>query len=620
MSNRESKKQNAIHQFIELEKQYVDDLILMQDLHCKGLQQSAETESPIISPLRMTKLINLAFASAVPVLQASTKLISALLILPCIETFISGIGETLLEWCREATSVRQAYVQFASNLPYAEQVIKDEIHKNVLFRNFLQKCQDDPRARRLDFSSFLQLPTRRLQRYAVHMAELLSVYDDSDSEKGLLVRAESQIRSILVECDFCVHQSTSRLELLDLDETIVSKDGKRTDLQLTDPSRQILLRCDLERRSDHNFEWLNVHIFLFDNYFVMTKTKKDRIRKYYISKRPIRLESFVLETIDESVLTKSNTGLLGTFTSSRLSTEQSPIEKLDRLSVPTATTIAPDDNTIYPFTITNLAGGDGNTITLFADSASKRKYLTDKILEAQKNLALASQKSEIYRGKIIARPIFGYHVALDAPSYQKYCPPVVQHSFLQRALLNTDNMAVEKIRLYSRITCLTRFKVISSSTEPTNLIAIGTYDGVWIASANSEATELGKLERVLKIHAVTQIDVLEDFGIFLVLADKSLIAYPLQFMIPHSSGAMEDLRPQKLSGKVDVDFFTIGRLTNRTVIIYKRRDPVGHSVFVALEPVIGQLASNRSRLGLGRRGLPNSSVNTMYACSFQSQY
>ena len=94
---------------------------------------------------------------------------------------------------------------------------------------------------------------------------------------------------------------------------------------------------------------------------------------------------------------------------------------------------------------------------------------------------------------------------------------------------------------------------------------------------------------------VTQCAMLEDFGIFLVLADKvsihpghcaniwqvtdrtsqSLFAYHIEALVPSSpQSAHTSQTPQKLSGNKDVHFFSVGNLNGRTLVIYMKKKGV----------------------------------------------
>jgi hypothetical protein len=102
---------------------------------------------------------------------------------------------------------------------------------------------------------------------------------------------------------------------------------------------------------------------------------------------------------------------------------------------------------------------------------------------------------------------------------------------------------------------------------------------------------------------VTQVSVLEDFNLFLLIADKSLIAYPLDVVCPSSpsnsngpaSASNSDSAakaPKKLSGSRDVGFFVAGRMKERTLVFYKKRENL-NSVFKVIEPIYSKSAEKK---------------------------
>lgn len=89
---------------------------------------------------------------------------------------------------------------------------------------------------------------------------------------------------------------------------------------------------------------------------------------------------------------------------------------------------------------------------------------------------------------------------------------------------------------------------------------------------------------------------------------QSLFAYHIEALVPSSPGAANASQtPQKLSGNKDVQFFTVGNLGGRTLVIYMKKKNVRDfgsdksilvltedtsqldSVFRVLEPVIGKI-------------------------------
>ncbi len=89
---------------------------------------------------------------------------------------------------------------------------------------------------------------------------------------------------------------------------------------------------------------------------------------------------------------------------------------------------------------------------------------------------------------------------------------------------------------------------------------------------------------------VTQIAVFEEFNVFLLIADRSLIAYHLDVVCPatgmNNQTTSDSARraPQKLSGNREVGFFAAGHMKDRTLVMYKKRDGLSSTYKVCLVP------------------------------------
>lgn len=101
---------------------------------------------------------------------------------------------------------------------------------------------------------------------------------------------------------------------------------------------------------------------------------------------------------------------------------------------------------------------------------------------------------------------------------------------------------------------------------------------------------------------MSQIAVLEEFSLCLIIADKSLIAYHLDGILPGSPNSTQDHArhaPQKLSGTKDVSFFATSRMKGRPLVFYIKREGL-HSTFKVLEPIYQKPTEKKSRI-LGNR-------------------
>lgn len=105
--------------------------------------------------------------------------------------------------------------------------------------------------------------------------------------------------------------------------------------------------------------------------------------------------------------------------------------------------------------------------------------------------------------------------------------------------------------------------------------------------------------QAIQIPRVTQVAVLEQFSLMLLISDKTLIAYHLDAVCPVGgvTAANDSARraPQKLSGARDIGFFATGVMKDRTLVFYKKKDGIS-STFKVLEPVFQKSTEKKSRI------------------------
>ncbi|KAJ8612086.1 hypothetical protein MRB53_037637 [Persea americana] len=366
----------------------------------------------------------------------------------------------------------------------------------------------------------------------------------------------------------------------------------RAELNLLQPGRELIFRGDLQRMGNTRFTWLDTHALLLDNYLVLAKTVNSRdssgaankYDKYDVSKLPIPMDLLVLESFDDPAVVKSKVQGITAAPTQVLSPVETRVARSGSASLTspvslqhsntatnlttiatnnsykqmTTTTVlegAKDEKTMFPFRIKHLGN---EAYTLFAPSAQSRQDWCENITKAKatharcsirKRCSVNGQRSLLVQGTPIARAIED-----------------VEKSFADKG------RPVPICR--ARVNCALTF----SHSSGKQMHAVGTDYGVYV-------TEAGQTR------GWSRVAVLEDFNLFLLISDKALIAYPLDVIIPSSSTdaaqANESPRkaPQKLSGARDVAFFATGKIKERTLVVYKKRDGLS-SMFKVLEPVL----------------------------------
>ena len=255
---------------------------------------------------------------------------------------------------------------------------------------------------------------------------------------------------------------------------------------------------------------------------------------------------------------------------------------------------ASNDRVLYPFRIKHL--GKSEVYVLYAPSSQNRQDWCDKIIEAKTRHAasLFAQNAEPFRIRVMADTAFGYDSQSGGPR-----GIVIKGTPLDRAVEECEKSFYGTGPRPGPV-CRAQVNCATSFNQPSGkrMVAVGTDFGVFVSEYNNARG----WTRAIQANSVTQIAVLEDFSLVLIISNKSLIAYHLDSVCPAAGAntASDSNRkaPQKLSGNRDVGFFTTGRMKDRTLVFYKKREGLS-STFKVLEPVYQKSAtSTRSRFGL----------------------
>ncbi|KAN0135316.1 CNH domain containing protein [Lactarius tabidus] len=334
---------------------------------------------------------------------------------------------------------------------------------------------------------------------------------------------------------------------------LVFKPGEAVDMDLLAPNRSLIHAGKLFRPPDTGFEWSGwseLLVLLFDNYCKSSGLEKDGITRYNVSRRPIPLDLLRLANFSDPP-TLRGTGLLHDIFGNKGGDAQA-----NTGLTPNAAT---DWRVMFPCTIlhTSRLGG---LFTLCAESSQARTEWKEKLEEAIGLRKVVQESNRAFEVEMLSSDTFVVPSMLTPPTNQTR---------------NSESSFTGKV------TCSTPF----TSADGRALVAAGCAEGVWIGFRHDSRS----MRRVLQLKMVTQCAMLEDFGIFLVLADKSLFAYHIEALVATSPQSVNTTQtPQRLNGSKDVHFFSVGCLGGRTFVIYMKKKGLD-SVFSMLEPVVDKI-------------------------------
>ncbi|KAL9101651.1 MAG: hypothetical protein Q9163_003107 [Psora crenata] len=662
VDRKEIERQNNLHEIVTTEDTYMDQLNVLRVLYRDEL---AKWQPPIIGAKRRDQFLKDVFGKADAVKQVNEDYLLAQLKYRQHEQgpWIVGFSDIFREWIRKAKS---AYTEYAASFPNATFLIRQEADRNILFRQFLDQARENERSKRLGWDTYLKAPITRLQRYGLLLSTVYKHMTKESEEKSNLAAAMEEIRVVTMECDAKVAEMSKSVDLSELAVKLKLRPGmENVNLHLTHLGREVIFRGDLQRMGSAKFSWVDSHAILFDHYFVLAKVVDDRHpsggakgQKYDVSKLPIPMDLLVLESTDDDPVIKSTMKGLGSVTTvtskaggpndnrgSRQSASNTSIGPDTLAHTDSASSIAStksngssktlvasvvvessrDEKIMYPFRIRHL--GRSEVYVLYAPTKQNRQEWYMKIVEAKTRHAasLYKQNAEPFRLRVIADTAFAYDAMTGSGK-----SIVIRGTPLNRAIREAEQ-TFKGTGPRPNPVCRAAVNCATAFTHPngTAMVAIGTDYGVYtseydnprgwlrVSLVRSIAVAYLTILQAITATRVTQIAVLEDFSIFLILADKTLIAYHLDTVLPnstnssHANNVSSSSRraPQKLSGARDIGFFAHGRMKDRQLIFYKKKEGVS-SIFKVLEPVYQRSPSNigissiRSRLGgvAGRKG------------------
>jgi hypothetical protein len=523
---KEIELQNILHEIVQTEEGFMGDLDVMIRLYRDPL---ATANPSIISPNRQERFLRDVFGKLDVVKKANVEHL-----LPQLKyrqqeqgPWVKGFSDIFRQWIRKA---KIAYIEYATGFPSANSLMRQELEKNISFRNFVEAARVNKLSNKLGWDNYLKAPITRLQRYGLLLQTVHKNMQLDCEEKTNLATAIEEIRNVTLECDSRVADQQRKVDLSDLSQKLLLRPGmaSEVELNLTSIGRELIYQGDLQRMGTSRFTWVDTHALLFDHYLVLAKVLSvpqkgapNKVDRYDVSRLPIPMDLLVLENINEDVVVRSSY-VKGVTSVTPLPTKPLPsspdLNKMARIttaqsahptlaSVNTGSSMASlnsvasapsklssttvldnnkdSDKVLYPFRIKHL--GSKEPYTLYAASAGSRSEWYNKIIEAKTKhaAALFAQNAEPFRLRVIADSAFYYDS--NANTKDQYGvsmggkPVIIKSTPLDRAVKEVENRFKASGRpapiCRARVNCATSFTTSYPGTK--HLVAVGTDFGVY---------------------------------------------------------------------------------------------------------------------------------------------
>ncbi|KAF1943684.1 Rho1 guanine nucleotide exchange factor 1 [Clathrospora elynae] len=382
------------------------------------------------------------------------------------------------------------FIKYGANQLFGKYEFEHEKRTNVGFTKFVDEVERMKESRKLELNGYLTKPTTRLARYPLLLENILKYTADDNPDKEDIPKVIKIIKETLSKVNVESGKAENHFNLMQLNKDLKFRPGEFVDLKLTDENRQLVFKGSLKKTPTETTG--DITCYLFDHAVLLVRAKTvNKREEQKVYKKPIPLELLVITQMEE--------------VNPKLGISKRPSANLIAGKAIAAATPRNNDpkQQGYPITFKHLGKG-GYECTLFASTPISQQKWMEHIDTQQRSLR---ERSNIFTKTIVNEGFFS---------------PTI------------------------RVTC-------AVPLDGGRKLALGTDAGIYVVERKPKDASI-RPRRVLECKGVTQIEVLEQHQIVLVLADKTLYSYSTDALEPDESQAMVK-RPRKIC---HANFFKAG--------------------------------------------------------------
>ena len=478
--DKEKKRQEVISEICYTERDFVKDLEYLRDFWIFPLRGKMNGMSAI-PPQRREKVVRNIFSNIIdqPSIHAvSSRFAKALTERQQKSPVVFHVGDIFLEFVPQF----EPFIHYGAKQLEGKFEFENERSINKDFAKFVDDVERRRESRKLELNGYLTKPTTRLARYPLLLENVLKYTEDDNPDKADIPKALKLIRDLLSRVNAESGKAENRFNLRRLHEQLKFRPGEKVDLKLTEDNRELVFKIQLKKTPT---EHADITAFLFDHAVLLVRVKQvGKVEETKAYRRPIPLELLSIKEMEEVIpqagaVKRSSSSLLPA-----LRTGGGDAKKGDG----------------WPITFRHL-GKNGYELTLYAANQSARQKWLEFIDTAQQRLR---SHADFLNTTVISCGFFsGQNKVNCVAPYGKY-------------RVNT-----------SRISNYTDYEV-----DGGRKLIYGTDLGVYVSDRKSK-DQAALPKRVIDVQNVTQVDVLEEYQLLLVLANRVLSSYSLDALNPN---------------------------------------------------------------------------------------
>jgi len=545
VNEREKKRQEVISEIMYTERDFVKDLEYLRDFWMKPLRSTSPMSPSPIPDRHRERFVRTVFSNCMGVHAVNSKMAESLTRRQQENPVVRNVGDIFLEFVPRFGP----FVKYGANQLWGKHEFEAERTRNPHFSTFVDETERLKESRKLELNGYLTKPTTRLARYPLLLENVLKYTAEENPDTKDIPQAIAMIKEFLQKVNAESGKAENQFNLRQLQGALKWTNGEKGDhLKLLEEGRQLVYKGPLKKSPTDSSE---VHVYLFNHAILFVRQKtNNRQEELRVYKKPIPLELLIITQMEE-VIPK-----LGI--SKRPSSSLIPGAKA-AINGPKAATSAKDT---YPITFRHIGKG-GYDMTLYASSTIQRRKWMENVEEQQEKLR---SRGNFYTKSVLCDNFFTatHKVNCLVPTGKSY-----------------DRMFLEFLRLMH--------------SDGGRKLVFGTDSGVYVTDRKPKSPT-ARPRRVLDITNVTQIDVLEEYQLLLVLATKSLMSYPLEVLDPADTQSPMLKRPKKIQNHAN--FFKAGVCMGRHLVCSAKMSGISTTIKV-YEPM-DTVSKGKKKPAIGR--------------------
>ncbi|KAL1915675.1 uncharacterized protein VTP21DRAFT_6434 [Calcarisporiella thermophila] len=477
--------------------------------------------SSVIPEQRREKFIQDVFYNMMEVHSVNSQMSAALQKRQQAYAIVDQIGDILAEY----TALFEPFVTYGAHQIVSRFVFEKEKSLNPQFAEFVTEVERKPESRKLELNGYLTKPTTRLGRYNLLLERIAKYTPEGHPDKVMIPQTMEVISGFLKRVNIEAGKTENRFNLEQLHENISFKSGMEYNLRLLDEGRELIMKGTFSRKGSSSDQSSEITVFLFDHMILFTKVKyMGKLEHHKVTKSPIPIDLLQINLPDQPQGRRPNSFIFyGQTDAPALNSSSSSAS----IAPPLKLEASPKQGG-HPITFIHIGGKGGSPLTLYASSLRVRQHWVEKI--------------EKQRLKV----------------------------FEQSQIFSINTLSEKHFTMGDKVHC-------SATFDNGRKIVYGTDAGLSISLVDKPNT----VRRVLSIERVSQIEILEEARIVLVLADKNLYSYSIDALDPNTDQNVASKKGRRIG--THISFFKAGVCLDRTLICIVKTNTLS-STIKTLEP------------------------------------